>query len=191
MKTIYTFIQVLSICGLLLSCNASKHRKSAAYYNENKTAILELRNIYDSLYKHQPFSLGFTDKTFSYYVMEITTDTLRSIYNTERSEQQLYRAIERFRYDTSLLRKLAVKMKEIDCLWLDKATYYLNEKKDTVTFLSFNSVSIEYPFVENKYYVLLFLHHPIDTPLMKAKVKKGDLVKLDELVYFTIGNRFR
>ncbi len=82
-------------------------------------------------------------------------------------------------------------MKEIKCLWLDKATYYLDEKKDTATFLSFKSVSIEYPFVENKYYVLLFLHRSVDIPLMNAKVKKGDIVKVDELVYFGIANRFR
>src|SRR4030095_6817193 len=107
------------------------------------------------------------------------------------SERLLYRTIGKFKYDTSLLKKMAATMKEIKCLWLDKATFYLNEIKDTVTFLSFKSVSIENPFVENKYYVLLFLHHPIDTPLMRAKVKKGDVVKVDELVYFTIGNRFR
>ena len=191
MKKVYSYIYIISLAWFLFSCNASKHRKSAAYYQENKTAILELRQIYDSLYKQQPFSVGFTDKTFTYYVMEITTDSLRYIYNTEKSEQILYRTISRFKYDTSLLRRLAIRMKEIECLWLDKATYYLDEKKDTITFLSFKSVSIEYPFVENKYYVLLFLHNEINTPLMKAKVKKGEVVKLDDLVYFTIGNRFR
>ena len=150
-----------------------------------------MRSLYDSLYRQQPFSVGFTDKTFTYYVMEVTTDTLRYIYNTEKSEHQLYRTIERFKYDTAILKRLALRMKEIKCLWLDKSTFYLDEKKDTITFLSFKSVSIETPFVENKYYVLLFLHHPLDTPGLRAKVKKGDIVKVDELVYFGIANRFR
>ena len=187
---IHTFLFLL-ISGFWSCTGAKKNRKSAEYYQQNKTAILEMKSWYDSLYRQQPFSVGFTDKTFTYYVMEITTDTLRYIYNTEKSEQNLHQTIGRFRYDTSLLKKLAIRMKEIKCLWLDKATFYLDEKKDTVTFLSFKSVSLEYPFVENKYYVLLFLHHPIDVPLMNAKVKNGDIVKVDELVYFGIGNRFR
>jgi len=192
MRNYCIYLLSLMLIALIISCSGSKkNRKSVTYYNDNKTAILELRNLYDSLYSQQPFSVGFTDNTYTYYVMEITTDTVRYIYNTEKSEQQLYHAIERFHYDTTQLRKLATKMKEIKCLWLDKASFYLNEIKDTVTFLSFRSVTIENPFVENKYYVLLFIRRPIDTPLLRSKVKKGDLVKLDELVYFTIGNRFR
>ena len=192
MKNYSILICLFLLFAWLCSCTgAKKNRKSAEYYHQNKTAILEMRSLYDSLYRQQAFSVGFTDKTFTYYAMEITTDTLRYIYNSEKSEQNLHQTILRFKYDTSLLRKLAIRMKEIKCLWLDKATFYLNEKKDTVTFLSFRSVSIENPFVENKYYVLLFLHHPLDTPLIRAKVKKGDLVKVDELVYFGIANRFR
>ena len=192
MKAYFIYACLLLLISGFCSCTGAKNnRKSAEYYQQNKIAILEMKSWYDSLYRQQPFSVGFTDKTFTYYVMEITTDTLRYIYNTEKSEQNLHQTIGRFRYDTSLLRRLAIRMKEIKCLWLDKATFYLDEKKDTITFLSFKSVSIEYPFVENKYYVLLFFHHPIDTPLMRTKVKKGDIVKVDELVYFGIANRFR
>ncbi|HJS53689.1 MAG TPA: hypothetical protein VJ765_04070, partial [Chitinophagaceae bacterium] len=182
MKIYCIHICLFLVLGGLSSCTGSKkNRKSAEYYQQNKTAILEMRNLYDSLYRQQPFSVGFTDQSFTYYAMEITTDTVRYIFNTEKSEQNLHHTILRFRYDTSLLRRLAIRMKEVKCLWLDKATFYLDEKKDTITFLSFKSVSIEYPFVENKYYVLLFFHHPVDTPLMRAKVKKGDIVKVDEL----------
>ena len=192
MKTLIIYLSLLLVAVGLLSCSAGKKNlKSTEYYNQNKYAIEQLRSYYDSLYRQQAFSVGFTDKTFTYYVMEVTTDTLRSIFNTEQSEQQLFRTISKFNYDTALLRKLAVSMKDIKCLWLDKASFYLNEKKETVTFLSFKSKAIENPFVENKYYVLLLLPHPINTPGLQAKVKKGDLVKIDELVYFTIGNRFR
>ena len=82
-------------------------------------------------------------------------------------------------------------MKEIKCLWLSKATFNVNQKEEIVTFLSFKSVLIDKPFVENKYYILLFVPHPINDPAIKARVKKGDLVKIDELVYFMIGNKFK
>ena len=97
----------------------------------------------------------------------------------------------KFNYDTSLLRKLSLKMKEIKCLWLDKSSFYLDGNKETVTFLSFKSVAIDKPFVENKYYILLFLPHPINHTEVKASIKKGKIVRINDLVYFGIGNRFR
>jgi hypothetical protein len=166
-------------------------RKSADYYEKNKEAITEIRSYYDQLYSQQAFSVGFTDKSFKYYVMEVTTDTLRYIFNTDQSETKLFETILRFNYDTLLLQKLAFKMKEIKCLWLDKSSFYLEEKKETVTFLSFKSAKVDKPFVENKYYVLVFLNQKLEHPDLKAKVKKGDIVKINDLVYFAIGNRFR
>ena len=175
----------------LTSCMVGSKRKSADYYEKNKEAITQIRYYYDQLYSHQPFSIGFTDKSFKYYVMEVTTDTLRYIFNTDQSETKLFETILRFNYDTLLLQELAVKMKEIKCLWLDKSSFYVDEKKETVTFLSFKSAMVDKPFVENKYYVLVFLNHKLEHPDLKAKVKKGDIVKINDLVYFAIGNRFR
>ena len=162
----------------LSSCYVNSDRKSAAYYEKNQLNINTIRMLYDSLYNHQPFSIGFTDKTFKYYVMEVTTDTLRSIFNNEKSEKQLFETIVRFNYDTSMLKQLSAKMKEIECLWIDKASFYLDEKKDTVTFLSFKSVLIDKPFVENKYYILLFLKKKPEHPYLTNRVKKGEIVRI-------------
>jgi hypothetical protein len=175
----------------LSSCYTSSGRKSAAYYEKNQLTIRTIRMLYDSLYKHQPFSMGFTDRSFKYYVMEVTTDTLRSIYNNEISEKQLFETIEQFNYDTSMLRQLSRKMKEIECLWIDKASLYLDEKKDTITFLSFKSVLIDKPFVENKYYILLFLKKKPEHPYLTNRLKKDEIVRINDLVYFMIGNKFR
>ena len=175
----------------LSSCYVNSDRKSASYYEKNQPEINTIRRLYDSLYIHQPFSIGFTDKTFKYYVMEVITDTLRSIFNNEQSEKQLFETIVRFNYDTSMLRQLSTKMKEIKCLWIDKASFYLDEKKDTVTFFSFKSVLIDKPFVENKYYILLFLKKKPEHPYLTNRVKKGEIVRINDLVYFMIGNKFR
>jgi hypothetical protein len=185
------YVCLLSILAGWSSCAVNSPRKSTAYYEKNKVAIHELVDYYNNLYQHQPFSVGFTDKSFEYYLMEVTTDTLRYIYNTEKSEEKLFETIGRFKYDTSQLKKLAAKMKEIKCLWLDKTFFYLDEKKEIVTFLSFKSVAVDKPFVENKYYVLVFLEHKLDHPAIKARIKKGELVRVNDLVYFMIGNRFR
>jgi hypothetical protein len=176
---------------ITISTSCTTTRKSEKYYQENKVAINELRSYYDTLYRQQPFSTGFTDKSFQYYVMQINTDTLRAIYTTDTRKQELWENVQRFHYDTVLLKKLAAKMKEVKCLWLSKTTYYMGEQPVPFTYISFGSALIETPFVENKYYILVFLDHKVDHPDMQARINSGQLVPLDDLVYFTIGSSYR
>jgi len=192
MKVSYGYIIVMGMLAVFASCTASKGRKTEAYYEKNRGAIERLRQQYDRLYAQQPFSIGFTDKSYRYYVMEVTTDTVRYIYNTDQSEMRLYQMIEHFRYDTATLGGLARQMKELKCLWVDKSFFYVNEVKETVTFLSFKSVLLDQPFVENKYYILMFTQSSFERhDEVKARLKKGDIVKIRPNVYFFIGNRFR
>lgn len=174
---------------LLYSCTGT--RKTASYYRENKGAIDSMVHLYEKLYAYQPFAAGFTDRSCKYYVMEVRTDTVRYVYNTEKNAPQVLALVERFAYDTAQIRDLTVRMKALKCLWLSKTSFYVNKTKETVTFLSFRSVAVDNPFVENKYYILLFLPYPITSPDLRERVKKGDLVKIDNLVYFTIGTKFR
>ena len=175
----------------MTSCVASSQRKSGNYYNENKAAINELRLAYENLYGQQPLSIGFTDKSHKYFVMEVKTDTLRSIFNTAQSPDQLYGLIKKFNYDTAMLSLVAQKMKDIKCLWLSKSAFYVNEKRALVTFLSFESASSGGLFKENKYYILVFLEQPITSQDFNKRIDKGELVKINDLVYYIIGNNFR
>jgi hypothetical protein len=191
MKKVLICIASFAYLTAFFSCAAGSKRKSAEYYTENKKAINQLRNLYEELYHHQPFSAGFTDKSLAYYVMEITTDTVRYIYNSEKNRDQLYETIEKFQYDTSLLRLFSQKMKEVKCLWLSKSSFYVNERWETVTFFSFKAASSDRPFVENKYYILIFPGSPLSNEKIAGKVEKGSLVKIENMVYFTISSRYR
>jgi hypothetical protein len=191
MKSVFIYIASLVFITAFFSCAAGSKRKSAEYYTANRKAINELRSLYEKLYHHQPFAAGFTDKTLAYYVMEVTTDTVRYIYNSEKNRDQLYETIEKFQYDTSLLRLFSHKMKEVKCLWLSKASFYVNENWETITFFSFKSASTDRPFVENKYYILLFPESPFSNERIAKKIAKGSLVKIENMVYFTISNRYR
>ena len=173
------------------ACASASKRKSADYYEQNKAVINETLQLYDQLYQQQPFSAGFTDKSFKYYLLEVTTDTLRYIYNTDNNDQKFYEVIQKFQYDTTKLRGLGERLLAIKCLWLSKASFYVNEKRETVTFLSFKSKSTDKPFVENKYYILIFLPYPIESPNITERVKKGSLIKINDLVYFAITSKFR
>ncbi len=179
-------IGVIVIC---FSCTAE--RKSAKYYHENKADLATLKSYYDSLYRTQPFSAGFTDKSCKYYVMQINTDTLRSVYTSDTRKGELWKNVLSYQYDTVLLNKMAAKMKKLKCLWLGKTTDWLGEQKETYTFISFGSALVDKPFVEDKYYILIFLDHKIDHPEVNKEIKKGNLVPVDDLVYFTIGSSYR
>jgi hypothetical protein len=188
-SAIYCFAVVL-IVGLM-SCAATTTRKTASYYKQNKKQISEMRSLYEQLYRHQPFSAGFTDKSCKYFLMEVRTDTVRYIYNTEKNKPQVYQTIHRFQYNSDLIQELTKRMRALKCLWISKSSFFMDEKRETITYLSFKSAARDQPFVENKYYILMFLNHPINSPEIKARIRRGDLVKIDELVYFTIGSGYR
>jgi len=189
MKLISFNILLIWITVTCFSCGAE--RKSAKYYQENKADLATLKSYYDSLYRTQPFSAGFTDKSCKYYVMQINTDTLRSVYTTDTRKGELWKNVLHYQYDTVLLNKMAQKMKHLKCLWLAKTTDWLGEQKETYTFISFRSVPIDKPFVEDKFYILVFLDHKIEHPIVNDNIKKGKLVPVDDLVYFTIGSSYR
>ncbi|GAO45154.1 hypothetical protein [Flavihumibacter petaseus] len=172
-------------------CAATTTRKSADYYRENREDIEEMIRLYDQSYRHQPFSAGFTDKSYRYYVMEVVTDTVRYIYDTEYDEWRLYGTIMRYNYDTASLRKISQLMEKTKCLWISKTSFFVEEKRETVTYLSFRSAKTVHPFVENKYYILVFLNQPVTHPAVKERISRGDLVRISDLVYFTIGSRYR
>ena len=180
-------VAILLMMVMQMSC--SPERKSVSYYRENKSEINELKNEYDALYKHQPFSAGFTDKTFKYYVMQITTDTLRAIYNNEKRKDELWQNVLRFDYDTVALKKMARRMEKIKCLWVGKTDHYFGAKREVFTYISFQSA--DKAFRENKYYVLILPDRKIDYPEIEEQIRKGKLVKVDSLVYFTTTNKYR
>ena len=178
---------ILLTLAIVQSC--SPERKSASYYQENKKAINELKNEYDALYRQQAFSAGFTDKAFKYYVMQIITDTLRAIYNSEKRKDELWQNVLQFHYDTVALKKMAAMMKKIKCLWVGKTDHYFGEKREVFTYISFQSA--DKAFRENKYYVLILPDRKVDYPEVQEQIKKGKIVQLDSLVYFATTNTYR
>lgn len=176
---------------LMASCTAAKTRKSEKYYLENKQMITEIRQLFNTIYEHQPISAGFSDRSCKYFVLEVLTDSVRFIYNGKRNRPQLVEAVERFSIDTTQIRLLASKMQAIKCLWISKRSFYVNRQRETVTFLSFKSTSRTSVFTENKYYTLIFPPAPIFSTHFRERIKRGDLVKVEDGVWFTIGSNFR
>lgn len=186
--------RIYIICVLLamtvtLSC--TPQRKTAKYYNIHRAGINQLKNDFETLYRTQPFAAGFTDRSHKFLVMEINTDTLRIIYNSERRRKEIWQVVSRFHYDTVLLKAMVAEMRKVKCLWIGKGVHYFGEKKDSITVISFKSAAGEKAYKENKYYNLLFFSHPVFYPEIKSRIRKGELVQIEDKVYFTISNKYR
>jgi hypothetical protein len=186
-----SIILLLTVGLLFGACTASSKRKSASYYKEHKTSLDSLRLLYDELYQHQAFSAGFTDKSYKFFVMEVVTDSVRYIYNTEKNQPQVVDLIKKFAFNEQKISRFGALMHQNECLWLSKASFYVQDRRETITYLSFKAAVENRPFVENKYYILLFMDHPIKTPDIERRIRDGKLEKIDELVYFMIGNGYR
>jgi hypothetical protein len=184
-------ITVILLCLAIIGCFGKGQRKSGDYYAKNEATLHHIRNIYDSLYAKQAFSIGYTDKSFRYYFVEFTTDSVRYVYNNESSADSLNNAITKFGYEHSQFMRLVMLMKQAECLWLDKVRRFLDNEPVYFTYLSFGSVLTEKPFVENKYYVLIFPKGNINKEALKQRISRGGLVPINDSVYFTISNRFR
>ena len=184
-------ILLLLLAVAFLGCSTPKRHKSGRYYLQHQATLEQVRHDFDTLYQHQPLSIGFTDKSFKYYFVEFTTDTLRMVYNNASGAAHLRQTLQQFGYDTVRFYRLVDQMKQAQCIWLDKVYRYFQHQQAGFTYLSFGAVAAEKPFVENKYYVLIFPDKKVPLTALTNRVRRGDLMAINDSVYYSISNRFR
>ena len=102
--------------------------------------------------------------------MQIITDTLRAIYNSEKRKDELWQNVLRFHYDTVALKKMAAMMKKIKCLWVGKNDHFFGAKREGFTCISFQSA--DKAFRENKYYDSFYPIAKLTT--RKCRSKSGE-----------------
>src|SRR5436190_1359450 len=139
--------------------------------------------LYEKLYKTQPFSLGFSDRSFKYVEMDVKTDTVRYAMDIAESKKTFFSVVERFRYDTVALGQLYRKMKEIKCIWLGKDNLYYMGKEETIVFLSFKSALNGNPFLDRKFYMLILFDPRFITPEMAREIEKNGYKKVKKNIY--------
>ena len=150
-----TLVYFAVMAAMFSSCASSKQRKTDKYYFENEQNIQEIVSLYKGLYNHQPFSIGFSDRSYEHIGMDIITDTVRYAVDNLQSMQIFREAVYIFKYDTVALRKLYRKMYDIKCIWLGTTEIFYKGKEEDVIFLTFRSVRFGNPFLDRKYYTLV------------------------------------
>lgn len=188
MSRILTYLFLIFLLG---SCMVNNQRKTANYYFKNQVKIEALLNTYENLYQKQPFALGFSDRRFNYYTLQLYTDTVRYIYNTKTSRQNIFDEIIKTPISNKEFLDIAQQIKDVRCLWIDKYDYYIQGEKHIATFMSFKSVLFKRSFEENKYYVLVFLNRELPLNDDNEVLKRYRMTKIKDGVYFGIRDKFR
>ena len=193
----FLMLLLLSSCASLLPQNFAKN-----YYNSNERTIIKIEKLYNKIYKVKPIVAEFTDIDFNYVLIEMKTDSIRYIYEFNIKEKKLQDTLQKFGYDTLTVMTLIRDMKSIKCTWINTLDYYVDEKIQSLTFMSIRPVAFEALFANKKYYTLTFYKQPqyydaegrlLDKRYRKRlrKVNNEIFWRINDKVCYTIINHFR
>lgn len=188
---IKTFIlQVcVTVIVMLTSCRAPE-KLSKKYYTQNETTLKQINALYNEIYDVNPFILGFTDAKFRNYSLELTTDTMRYVYNTSIMNFSVNDSILRFGLDSNRLSRLGKIMKKSRCICVARHFFYWKEKKYAANWLFFRQAKTGL-FKERRYHVLIFFREDLPAGLPPEFISGEQLTLLKDHVYYTISNRFK
>jgi hypothetical protein len=184
----------------MFSC--SPKNISTRYYFQNKTALDKIEETYKKLYPQQPFNIAFTDKSFTTVSLQIITDTLNYIYLFEVNEPRLTDTLNKYHLDATKVVELIKQIQAIHCTWINNYDYYVDEKKNSLIFMSIKPVMLSTPFSNKKFYILTYFPQPqyFDSTghlLDKRKLSRlrkinGEIFKrINDKVCYTISSDFR
>jgi len=189
-----------ALAGIIFSC--SPKNISTNYYYENEKILDSIEEKYKKLSQQKPFTIGFTSKDFSTVSIEIITDTLTYVYEFETNERRLYDSLVRYRLDAAQITRLITQMQAIRCTWIKNQDYYVDERKNSLVFMSIRPVALKRPFSYQKYYVLTYFNQPqhFDSEgrlLDKRRLRRlrkinGEIFhRINDKVCYTISGKFR
>ncbi len=195
------FIWIL-ICssGICFSC--SPKNVSSRYYYENEKALDRIEKTYRSLYRIEPFTVGFTDKEYRIVSLEIIKDTVSYINEFNIDETlRLADTLKAYKLNAGKISALIKEMNAIRCTWINQADFYVDEKKQSLIYLSIKPVA-QRPLSSAKYYILTYFEQPqyydkegnlLDKKTVRRIRKfKGDSYKrINSKVAYTVSGTFR
>jgi hypothetical protein len=82
-------------------------------------------------------------------------------------------------------------MRAIKSIWIGKQNIYYKRKEESVLYLSFKSVLIGNPMLDNKYYMLVFFDPAFINPESTKEIEKLGYIKITREIYFVIAPKFR
>ncbi len=185
---------------LIVSCSPAKI--SANYYYQNEKALDSIEESYKDLYPRQPFTIGFSDKEFKTISLTILTDTLSYIYEFLITEARLTDTLVAFRMNAPKIIELIRMMQNIRCAWVNNLYYYVDEKRNSLIFISIKPTGTGGLFSPPKYYALAYFFQPqyfdkegqlLDKKSLRRlrKINGSVFHRINDKVCYTISVNFR
>lgn len=193
-------IAILFIASFMLSC--SSKTIPVKYYYQHEKVLTRIEENYKKLNQQTPFTIAFTDRNFKTVLLEMITDTLTYKYEFNLDEKRLTDTLSKFRYNATKVVDLMKQMQSIRCTWINKLDYYVDEKKNSLIYMSIKAVAFKSPFSYQKYYTLTYFPQPqyFDSSgqlLDKRRLRRlrkinGEIFKrINDKVCYTITGNFR
>ena len=192
-------ILLINAVLLLVSCATTNIKK---YYAENKIMLDSISQTFRNQYEKGSFSILFTDKSFAHVSLEISTDTIKYIYEFEMNEKRLSDSLIKFHLPVHEVENLIASMKSVKCSWISNLDYYEDDKKNSLVYMSIRSKSWSFPLIDKKYYILTYYSQPqyydnegrlLDrrTRRRLRRINKDIFYRINDKVCYTVSNIFR
>ena len=193
--------QLLFTAAVFCSCS-SIQKVSTKYYNENEKMLNNIEQSFKTLYRQNPFSIEFTDRSFNFVSIEIMTDSLKYIYEFDINETRLKDTLLKYALNEKGISDIISQMRSIHCTWINSLDYYVDEQKNSLIFISMRPVGLSKPFTNKKYYILTYFSQPqyfnsegkLLVKKHRNKIRKinGEIFwRINDKVCYTIAARFR
>ncbi len=197
---IILLLKLVGVFAFFISC--SPKIITEKYYLENEVVLDKIEESYKELYQQKHFNIAFASKTFNFVSIEIITDSLSYIYEFNVNEPRLTDTLLKYHLNAKKINELIGQMQSIRCIWINNFDYYMDEKKNSLIFMSIKPVVLKALFSSQKYYILTYFSQPqrFDSEgrlLDKRELRKlqkinGEIFKrINDKVCYTISGTFR
>ena len=172
------------------------------YYHRHQSILDSIELVYTQAYAHKPFSIEFTDRAFDRVSLELATDTLTYIYEFWVGEDRMQDTLRKYGFNPAPINTLIVLMRSVDCTWANNLDYYTGERKHYLTYISLWPRAFNFPFVNKKYYILIYFQQPqyfdnegnllVGRKLRRIRKINAEVFRrINDRVCYTLSDRFR
>ena len=189
-NSIIKMIFPVLLVGGLHAC--SPRNITEKYYFQHEPILDKIEESYKALYQQKPFTIEFTDKSFNTVSLQFITDSLTYIYEFGATEPRLADTLQRFEMNADKVMQLIERMRSIRCTWINNFDYYVDEKKNSLIFMSIKPLALKAPFAYQKYYILTYYSLPQDFDsdgLLLDKREQRRLRKINGEIFHRINEK--
>lgn len=195
-------VYIVLFYGLVLLSGCSPRNISEKYYFQNEPILDKIEESYKSLYQQKPFTVEFTGRNFNTISLNIITDSLSYVYEFGVHEPRMADTLSKYGLPAPKVLQLIDRMRLIRCAWINNFDYYVDEKKNSLIFMSVKPVALKAPFSYKKYYILTYFSLPqlFDSEGQLLDKKESNRVRringeifrrINDKVCYTISSNYR